>query len=151
MKKTIIAALCVSLTAGCGTIPSDRTVSGAGLGAAAGAVVGAITGIGILPATALGAAGGAITGAVTRSDQINFGKPAWKHGAAGDPPVNSRVVFEIQSGLSKLGYKPGPVDGVIGAQTRTAIRHYERDHGLAVDGRASSDLAANIRQQAGSS
>lgn len=151
MKKIFAAALVVSLCASCGTMPSDRSISGAGLGAAAGAVVGAVTGMGVFPAAALGAAGGAVTGAVTSSDQIDFGKPAWKNGVAGDPSPSSPVVVEIQKGLARLGYEPGPIDGIVGSQTRNAIRQFERDHRLLVDGRASPQLARYIRRQEESS
>ncbi|MBI2994729.1 MAG: peptidoglycan-binding protein [Gammaproteobacteria bacterium] len=97
----------------------------------------------------MGAAAGAVTGAVTNESQINLGQPAWKQGAAGKPPVTSSTVAEIQSGLVRLGYNPGPVDGVLGSRTREAIRAYQRDRGLLVDGQATPELAAHI--QAGKS
>ncbi|NLL06394.1 MAG: LysM peptidoglycan-binding domain-containing protein [Clostridiaceae bacterium] len=40
----------------------------------------------------------------------------------------------IQSLLSKIGYSPGPIDGVYGAQTRQAVLRFQRDNGLLADG-----------------
>jgi N-acetyl-anhydromuramyl-L-alanine amidase AmpD len=39
-----------------------------------------------------------------------------------------------QEALQKLGYDPGPIDGVLGAKTKRAIREFQSDHGLIVDG-----------------
>jgi hypothetical protein len=38
--------------------------------------------------------------------------------------------MELQENLAYLGYKPGPIDGVLGAQTRAAVEAYKRDKGL---------------------
>ena len=40
----------------------------------------------------------------------------------------------IQSLLRRIGYDPGPVDGVFGNRTRQAVAAYQRDNGLASDG-----------------
>ncbi len=56
---TPFVALAFLLTA-CGTAPSDRTLSGAGLAAAGGAVLGAVTGLGIVPGIVIGAVGGGV-------------------------------------------------------------------------------------------
>ncbi len=40
----------------------------------------------------------------------------------------------VQTGLARLGYRPGPQDGVLGPRTRSAIRAFEADHGLEVTG-----------------
>ena len=53
----------------------------------------------------------------------------------------------MHSGLSRLGYDPGPVDGVMGSKTETAIRNYERGHNLLVDGRPTVKLARHIAEQ----
>jgi hypothetical protein len=38
------------------------------------------------------------------------------------------TVVEVQRGLARAGYYHGPIDGIMGPQTRRAIRAYERDH-----------------------
>ena len=45
-------------------------------------------------------------------------------------PTRSKVA-ELQRRLSRAGYYRGSVDGVLGPQTRRAIRAYESDHGYA--------------------
>jgi Putative peptidoglycan binding domain len=44
--------------------------------------------------------------------------------------TRSRVA-ELQRRLSRAGYYRGSIDGVLGPQTRRAIRAYEQDHGYA--------------------
>lgn len=44
-------------------------------------------------------------------------------------------VKNIQQALLNRGYNAGPADGVIGAQTTAAIRAFQRDNGLMIDGR----------------
>ncbi len=59
-----------------------------------------------------------------------------------DPKVAS-----IQAGLLKLGYDPGPVDGIFGSRTKTAIREYQIDNGLNVTGRPSAALTMSLRRK----
>src|SRR6266566_2176770 len=58
----------------------------------------------------------------------NYGQrqPGYGYGSG----TRSRVV-ELQRRLARAGYYNGSVDGVMGPQTRRAIRAYERDHGYA--------------------
>src|SRR5207249_6906965 len=41
---------------------------------------------------------------------------------------NVRLVVEVQRRLARAGYYHGSIDGVLGPETRRAIRAYERDH-----------------------
>ena len=41
------------------------------------------------------------------------------------------VVSETQQALAAQGYYSGPIDGIIGPMTRSAIQRYQIDHGLA--------------------
>ena len=50
------------------------------------------------------------------------------------------TVAAVQRRLARGGYYHGSVDGVIGPATRTAIRSFERNNGLAVDGEIDSQL-----------
>jgi hypothetical protein len=43
---------------------------------------------------------------------------------------NASTVVEVQRRLARAGYYHGPIDGIMGPQTRRAIRAYERDHGV---------------------
>jgi hypothetical protein len=40
------------------------------------------------------------------------------------------TVVEVQRRLARAGYYRGPIDGIMGPQTRRAIRAYERDHNM---------------------
>jgi hypothetical protein len=39
-------------------------------------------------------------------------------------------IMDLQEHLAYLGYEPGPIDGVLGPQTRAAVEAYKRDKGL---------------------
>ncbi len=54
-------------------------------------------------------------------------------------------VRSIQKELRAHGYDAGPIDGRIGPQTRAAIRRYQRDAGLPVDGAASKQLLDHLK------
>lgn len=43
-------------------------------------------------------------------------------------------VMEIQSLLRKIGYDPGPIDGIFGLKTKEAVINFQRDNGLTPDG-----------------
>lgn len=43
-------------------------------------------------------------------------------------------VREIQLALAGAGYLPGPIDGIWGRQTASAVRIFQKDHGLEIDG-----------------
>ncbi len=148
MRKTLAAVACTAfLVSACGNTVGDRGLSGAGIGAGAGAIVGAVTGLSILEGVLIGAAAGGLTGALTDADLINLGDPIW---ATKEQKANSAATVRVQAGLAKLGYNPGPIDGVKGRQTTRAIRNYQRDNGLLVDGRASYELAQHIDRKLGS-
>jgi|SRR4051812_29464753 len=58
--------------------------------------------------------------------------------------TDDATVAAVQRRLTRAGYYHGSVDGVIGNGTRTAIRAYERSHGLVVDGRIDRRLLATM-------
>lgn len=45
----------------------------------------------------------------------------------------------VQKALIKLGYNPGPADGLIGSKTRKAIRQFQKDSNIKVTGNADSN------------
>ena len=46
----------------------------------------------------------------------------------------------VQQMLSELGYKPGPIDGVMGPKTKSAIHAFQETYGIEVDGRITDEL-----------
>lgn len=153
----LVVLLAVS---GCGTMPEERAISGAGIGAATGAVMGAVTSLAVGPGALIGALGGGLVGAMTNRNQVNMGEPVWKQGHASvqapapvvdiapgrnpGPDVNRDLVASVQGRLVYLGYEPGPVDGVYGRRTAAAIRRFQQDHGMEVDGLMSTALADRV-------
>jgi peptidoglycan hydrolase-like protein with peptidoglycan-binding domain len=56
-----------------------------------------------------------------------------------DPPTvqagsNGQAVKLAQRLLSDFGYDPGPVDGDFGTKTKAAVKKFQTDFGLSVDG-----------------
>ena len=49
-----------------------------------------------------------------------------------------------QDYLARLGYYGGPIDGINGPKTRTAVASYQTDTGLPPDGKVSRDLIARL-------
>lgn len=70
-------------------------------------------------------------------------------GKGGDGPFARKIVLGTERLLRKVGYKPGPVDGVITAETRAAIRQFETDEGLAATGRVSGLLLLALARRLG--
>lgn len=60
-------------------------------------------------------------------------------------------VRRIQQKLKNLGYYTGGVDGIYGSQTQSAVRKFQRDNGLAVDGIAGPKTLSYLGISSGSS
>jgi putative peptidoglycan binding protein len=56
-------------------------------------------------------------------------------------------VREIQAKLEALGYDPGPVDGIFGAQTVAAVKRYEIATGREPTGAIDQRLLERLRQE----
>ena len=54
-------------------------------------------------------------------------------------------VASVQTRLIELGYAPGKVDGIIGPRTMAAIKAYQGDNALAVDGQVTDDLLVQLQ------
>jgi peptidoglycan hydrolase-like protein with peptidoglycan-binding domain len=48
--------------------------------------------------------------------------------------ITPEIVMSIQQALREKGHNPGPIDGVIGSQTMTAVKSFQREKGLAQGG-----------------
>jgi peptidoglycan hydrolase-like protein with peptidoglycan-binding domain len=66
------------------------------------------------------------------------------------PTSFKQLVMDIQHMLTELGYRPGPVDGSYGTSTRQAIKRYQSNTGLVVDGHPSESLRQHLRVTTGS-
>lgn len=156
-RATLVAVCAVALGA-CGSLPEDRAISGAGIGAGAGAALGAVTGMSVATGALIGTAAGALTGVLTDQGQVNLGTPVWKRDQqqAASAPVaapaghGASTVAAIQQQLNRLGYDAGSADGLAGPRTSAAIRQYQRDHKLLIDGRATPELFNHMQGSGGS-
>jgi peptidoglycan hydrolase-like protein with peptidoglycan-binding domain len=61
------------------------------------------------------------------------------------PAMAEAFVRGIQEELAEHGYDPGPADGIQGARTAAAIRAYQRDAQLPVNGVASKGLLDHLK------
>ena len=50
----------------------------------------------------------------------------------------------MQKALEQMGHDPGPIDGVMGVQTRGALRAYQKKHGLDATGRLDEATLAKL-------
>lgn len=60
-------------------------------------------------------------------------------------PATPTPETEVQEGLTMRGFYVGAVDGRIGSRTRDAIRQYQREANLPVDGQVTPELAQQLR------
>ncbi len=48
-------------------------------------------------------------------------------------------ILQVQKALAEKGYSPGPADGIMGSQTRSAIEAFQKDHDLPASGRLDAE------------
>ena len=82
----------------------------------------------------------------------------WRPGRQAVPPPRPRPtpptaagqrIAHVQRDLAALGYDPGPADGILGPQTRAAIRAFQAREELPVTGVVSEELAAALQSATG--
>jgi membrane-bound lytic murein transglycosylase B len=66
-----------------------------------------------------------------------------------ETPVGLADRKAAQSALAALGFDPGAPDGVIGSNTRAALRAWQKARGLPADGYLSVDMVRRLRAEAG--
>ena len=64
-----------------------------------------------------------------------------------DQKATSALTREVQAWLKRLGYNPGPVDGIYGGKTKAAIEQFQRDIGVTPDGRVTRELKMHLKQE----
>ncbi len=67
----------------------------------------------------------------------------WRLELSGLAPLET--VAGLQGRLQNLNYPAGPIDGVLGPRTREALRNFQRDHELLVDGRYGPQTQAKLK------
>ncbi|MBU9721405.1 MULTISPECIES: peptidoglycan-binding protein [Bacillaceae] len=56
----------------------------------------------------------------------------------------STKVETVQTYLKELGYYVGDLDGIYGAKTKEAVKHYQRENGLSIDGVVGTDMVSHL-------
>ena len=49
--------------------------------------------------------------------------------------LSKKVILKLQERLTELGYNPGPIDGIWGKKTETALKKFQEDNSLPVTGK----------------
>ena len=62
----------------------------------------------------------------------------------GDRALSLAERMALQQALKDRGFDPGPVDGVIGAGTKRALKAWQKSEGLPEDGYASLDTLTRL-------
>lgn len=117
-------------------------LGGAIIGGAIGGAVGGKKGI--LPGAVIGGAVGAAA-----ASQARPSPPPRAYGPPPPPVYQNGLVYNIQVSLTRLGYNPGPVDGVYGQMTADAISAYEYNNQLPVTGQPSPGLYNHLKSAGG--
>jgi len=66
-----------------------------------------------------------------------------------EQPLSLADRMAAQIALARLGFDPGPPDGVIGAGSRKALRAWQQSRQLPADGYLSMDMVVRLKTQAG--
>jgi peptidoglycan hydrolase-like protein with peptidoglycan-binding domain len=56
-------------------------------------------------------------------------------------------VSEVQAALAQKGYYHGTVDGRLGPETNSAVRQYQRNHGMEVTGSINQAVIDSLRRR----
>lgn len=80
-------------------------------------------------------------GTITKRTMVSDGKMEWAPVLC-KTNMNQKVGLRIQESLKKAGYNPGPIDGVIGSQTMSATKAYQRSKGLRTGGLTMETLSS---------
>ena len=80
-------------------------------------------------------------GLLQRLEQADAPRPAGRKRSL----TGAQLVREIQRELNRLGYPAGTADGIIGRRTVNAARAFQRDIGLAENGKLTPSLLKALR------
>ena len=89
--------------------------------------------------TAYGLAIGLLSGALDSQPGV---RAAWPRS---DRQLGRSERIELQELLASKGYAPGAADGIIGANTRKAVRAFQQSLGQPADGYPSHELLLQLR------
>ena len=82
------------------------------------------------------------------ADRLANAKPFYGRWPVEEKPLAKTEREDLQESLIKLGYDVGKVDGIVGANTRAALRLYQKDKNVPADGFATKSLLAMLQHDA---
>ena len=83
------------------------------------------------------------------ADRFVGAEPFQAKRPAGDERLNRDEVVAMQEALARLGFDAGTPDGIVGAQTREALKGFQRSRSLPPDGYPTPGLVRQLRAAAG--
>jgi membrane-bound lytic murein transglycosylase B len=78
------------------------------------------------------------------ADRMAGAPPVRQAWPRNERPLSRAERMQFQTNLAKLGFDPGAADGVLGRQSRAALRQYQKANGLPADGFPTSSLLAAL-------
>jgi membrane-bound lytic murein transglycosylase B len=78
------------------------------------------------------------------AQRIHGGSPIMASWPRDEQPLTSDQRTQFQTALQTLGYDIGTIDGVLGRKTRSALRQYQKTHGLAADGFPTMEMLGRL-------
>jgi membrane-bound lytic murein transglycosylase B len=82
------------------------------------------------------------------SDRLKGSAPIATPWPRDELPLSHDERIAFQTDLAALGYNVGTIDGVLGHQTRSALRQYQKARGYAADGFPTEDLLTHLAIEA---
>jgi hypothetical protein len=70
---------------------------------------------------------------ITKREMVSPSKVEWKRVVC-QSSITSSTIRALQTALQNTGHYNGPIDGIVGAQTRAAVKAYQKSKGLATGG-----------------
>jgi membrane-bound lytic murein transglycosylase B len=68
------------------------------------------------------------------ADRMRGAQPIMTPWPRYEQPLTAEQRTQFQTELKSLGYDPGAIDGVLGRKVRSALRMFQKDHGMPADG-----------------
>jgi hypothetical protein len=68
---------------------------------------------------------------VTKTELVSEGTMEWRRVLC-ETNMSPAEISRVQNALLRAGHNPGPIDGILGSQTYSAMRSYQEEKGLAV-------------------
>lgn len=85
--------------------------------------------------------------ATARNGCVRHGNGDWRNFCLVGKGNSGVYVKAVQTILACQGYNPGPIDGIFGNQTRSAVIKYQRARGLSADGLVGTNTWNSLQKQ----